>query len=84
MAVEMEVYHMVYNERIWVWLVILQNDVSGSYSDTSPVSSHDSTQNITKDEESSGMEEEENPVSFVLPGGKSEHEVSCISVHVSC
>jgi hypothetical protein len=63
----------------YVWLVILQNDVP----DTCSISSHDSTQNITKGEESSDMEEAENPVPFVFPEvRKPEHKVSCISVLV--
>jgi hypothetical protein len=76
------VYPILYNEEVWVWLVILQEDVSGSYNDTSPISSHDSTQNYTKGEESSGMEETENPVPFVYSQMNPEHEVSCICVHV--
>jgi hypothetical protein len=78
------VYRILYNEEVWVWLVILQKDVSGSYNDTSPISSHDSTQNYIKGEESPGMEEAENPVPFVYPRMKPEREVSCISVHVHC
>jgi hypothetical protein len=59
--------------------VILQDDVP----DTCSISSHDSIQNIPKGEESSDMEEAENPEPFVLPGVKKpEHKVSCISVHV--
>jgi hypothetical protein len=84
MAVEIHVYHMVYNEEAWVWLVILQKEAADSYSDTSPTSSHDSTQNYTKGEECSGMEETENSVSFVYPGMYPERDVSCICVHAHC
>jgi hypothetical protein len=59
--------------------VDLERSVQGSCSETCPPSSHDANQVMNiKVEQVSGVEEEEDPLTF--PRIKTEHEVSCMSV----
>jgi hypothetical protein len=68
-------------------LVILQNvtdlekGLSGSCSETCPVSSQDADLDMSmKVEEVSGLQEEDVPVPTIWQAVKAEHEVSCMSL----
>jgi hypothetical protein len=59
----------------------LEKDVPGFCSETRPASSHEGNGNIRiKSEAVSDVELEDDPVPTLLPGIKSEHNVSCTYV----